>query len=92
MNLEFLKHISTRRPITQPGVTPSYSNLAFQILGYIVEKQTGQKYEDIVQKKILNKIGMNETYVQAPKDVSHGVIPIDEKASSWALNVKGDTA
>lgn len=73
-------------------MTPSYSNLAFQLLGYILEKQTGQNYEDIVQNKILNKLGMNETSVHAPKDASHGVIPIDEKASSWALNVKGDTA
>lgn len=42
----------------EPGSNISYSNLAFDILGYIVEKQTQQKFEDYVYQRILKPSGM----------------------------------
>lgn len=37
--LELIRHVSTRVHVAPAGVTPSYSNMAFQILGYILEKR-----------------------------------------------------
>ncbi|SNR49343.1 serine hydrolase domain-containing protein [Dokdonia pacifica] len=42
----------------KPSTTYSYSNLGYNILGYIIEKITNQSFEDYVQKEILNTIGM----------------------------------
>ncbi len=38
-----------------------YNNLMFMTAGRIVEKKSGVSWEDFVQEKILNKLGMNET-------------------------------
>jgi CubicO group peptidase (beta-lactamase class C family) len=42
----------------EPGTDISYSNLAFDILGYIVEKQSYQNFEDYMYEKILKPFGM----------------------------------
>ncbi|WP_299674263.1 serine hydrolase domain-containing protein [uncultured Dokdonia sp.] len=41
-----------------PSTTYAYSNLGYNILGYVIEKVTNQSFEDYVQKEILNTIGM----------------------------------
>ena len=41
-----------------PGKDIGYSNLAFDVLGYIVEKEANQSFEDYVYEKILKPSGM----------------------------------
>ncbi len=38
-----------------PGTTYAYSNFGYCLLGRIIEKKTGQNYEDYVQNNILNQ-------------------------------------
>ncbi|WP_196887483.1 serine hydrolase domain-containing protein [Aureivirga sp. CE67] len=38
-----------------------YSNLGYDILGYVIEKASGTTFEDFVQKNILNKNKMNNS-------------------------------
>lgn len=42
----------------EPGSTYSYSNVGYLILGKVIEKVSGQKYEDFVQNEILHPIGI----------------------------------
>ncbi len=42
----------------QPGLKHSYSNPGYGILGFIIEKISGQSYEDYVTEKILRPCGM----------------------------------
>lgn len=79
-------------PVAPAGVTPSYSNMAFQLLGYLIEKRTGISFAKVVQKHILNPLTMNETTVFAPKDSSMGVIPVNETASGWLARKPGSEA
>jgi CubicO group peptidase (beta-lactamase class C family) len=44
-----------------PGTSFSYSNSNFIFLGAIVEKLSGMKYADYLQKHILDPLGMNNT-------------------------------
>lgn len=44
-----------------PGEKYSYSNSGYYILGLIIEKVTGQSYEQVLQDKILSPIKMNNT-------------------------------
>ncbi len=47
--------------IFEPGTRFSYSNYGFGLLGLAVERVSGMKFEDYVQKKILSPLGMNDT-------------------------------
>lgn len=66
--------------------------MAFQLLGYIIERRTGHSFKDVVQSKILDPLGLNETTVFAPNDPSKGVIPIGKQASGWSDHLAGSEA
>jgi len=59
-----------------PGKNISYSNLAFDILGYLVEKETNQSFEDYVYGKILKPSGMvNSSFDYYKIDPIHKSVP-----------------
>jgi len=45
-----------------PGEKYLYNNSAYIILGYIIEKLSGQTYADFVEKNIFKKINMNSSH------------------------------
>ena len=47
-----------------PGIGYEYSNTGFTILAYILQKITGERYEDYVTAHILKPLGMNHTYFE----------------------------
>jgi CubicO group peptidase (beta-lactamase class C family) len=50
------------RPFSfSPGTKFQYTNSGYFLLGYIVEKVSGQSYSDYVQQNIFNKIGMKNS-------------------------------
>jgi len=50
-----------------PGIGYEYSNLGFTLLGYIVQKVSGQSYEDYITEHILRPLGMGHTYWEYEK-------------------------
>lgn len=42
----------------KPGTRMSYSNPGYAIAGYVIEKLTGQKYEDRIAQEIFKPVGM----------------------------------
>lgn len=46
----------------KPGSKYSYSNLAINFLGQVIEKITGMKYEEYIKKNIFIPLGMNHSY------------------------------
>lgn len=48
-----------------PGVTSSYSNLGFSLLGIVIERVSGLSYSDYVEQHILNPLAMGKSYVAA---------------------------
>jgi len=53
-----LKH----KPDFEPGKGMHYSNTNYILLGMIIEKVTGNKYEDEVEKRIVRRLGLKNTY------------------------------
>uniref|UniRef100_Q01N78 Beta-lactamase n=1 Tax=Solibacter usitatus (strain Ellin6076) TaxID=234267 RepID=Q01N78_SOLUE len=49
-------------PSYAPGEHYWYSNLGFQVLGYVLEHIDAAKYDTIVQRRILNRLGMSATH------------------------------
>jgi CubicO group peptidase (beta-lactamase class C family) len=44
-----------------PGSKYSYSNTGYMLLGYIIEKVTGKKYEQVVRQQIFTPLQMNHS-------------------------------
>lgn len=55
----------------QPGEAQAYSNSGFWLLGLVVEKASGMKYEDYLAKQIFEPLGMTRSMYC----VSHANIP-----------------
>lgn len=48
-------------PSYAPGVHWWYSNTGYQLLGYVLENLEGIAYRAIIQKRVLDRLGMNST-------------------------------
>ena len=46
-----------------PGIKNSYSNFGYNVLGRVIERITGQSYEDYVKTHILNPIGITRMQI-----------------------------
>jgi D-alanyl-D-alanine carboxypeptidase len=46
----------------EPDTKHEYSNTGYVLLGYIIEKVEGKKYQEILNDRILTKIGLKNTY------------------------------
>jgi CubicO group peptidase (beta-lactamase class C family) len=56
------KLIFSDKPLDfQPGEKWDYSNLGYDVLGYLLEKVSGQTYADFVQENIFHPLGMNDS-------------------------------
>jgi CubicO group peptidase (beta-lactamase class C family) len=56
--IEFAKKASLDFP---PGTSYQYSNAGFNILAFIVEKASGEKFPDYIKKNIVQPAGLKET-------------------------------
>ncbi|UIJ46555.1 beta-lactamase family protein [Sphingomonas cannabina] len=52
--------------IFAPGSTPAYSNYATALAGYIVERVSGMKFDDYVERNIFQRLGMAHTSFRQP--------------------------
>jgi CubicO group peptidase (beta-lactamase class C family) len=60
----------------KPGSKFEYSNSALFVLGRIVEVISGKPYAAYMQEKILQPLGMNETFYAPPRSEAHRIAKI----------------
>ncbi|KAF1724010.1 serine hydrolase domain-containing protein [Pseudoxanthomonas japonensis] len=60
-----LKHWTPER-IHVPGATPAYSNYATALAGYIVERVSGQSFDDYLDAHIFKPLGMEHASFRQP--------------------------
>ncbi|MCJ1387510.1 hypothetical protein MMC18_000353 [Xylographa bjoerkii] len=65
----------------------TYSNVAFSLLGLVLEKATGKPYSDVITSFILKPLGMDNSSFLKPKD-SQGIIPFG--SFDWAVEEGAD--
>jgi CubicO group peptidase (beta-lactamase class C family) len=57
-------HVPAR--IFPPGVTPAYSNYATTVAGYIVQRVSGESFDDYIERHILFPLGMQRATFRQP--------------------------
>ncbi|MBL1220397.1 beta-lactamase family protein [Chryseobacterium sp. L7] len=60
-----LKLVQQGKPEFKPGKESIYSNSNYLLLGYIIEDITGSSYKENITARIVNKIGLNNTYCES---------------------------
>ena len=58
---KFLNYVSVLKLKNSPGSAWMYSNLGFGLTGKILERITGNSYEDLVKSRICDVLGMKDT-------------------------------
>jgi CubicO group peptidase (beta-lactamase class C family) len=77
--------------VYDPGSTPGYSNYATALAGYIVERVSGQPFDDYIEQHVLWPLGMrNSTFRQPLPDalkaqMSQGYMSQDEKPKGFEI-------
>lgn len=59
---ELLALIENQRPDFEPGTRADYNNSNYLLLGYIVERITGENYKTVLGERILRKAHLDHTY------------------------------
>jgi CubicO group peptidase (beta-lactamase class C family) len=66
----------------EPGTKYKYSNSGYVLLAYIIEKVTGQTYEDYLNENILKPLEMNDTEIVDAKKI------VQNRASGYTVSNK----
>jgi CubicO group peptidase (beta-lactamase class C family) len=85
--LHYLKYDC--KPAFTPGKRYQYSNLGFGILGYILEKQTGKSYEELLQENIFRPLGMYSSTTlneNVRNKIARGIYSDGTPAPVWEMN------
>ncbi|MGA2176117.1 MAG: serine hydrolase [Verrucomicrobiota bacterium] len=69
----------------EPGERFAYSNSGYVLLGYIVEKASGQSYEQFVQQFVFKPLGMKDS------GYDHFETILPHRATGYTLRRDGDT-
>jgi CubicO group peptidase (beta-lactamase class C family) len=69
----FVRALSSRKLVANPGECFSYSNIAYNILGDLLAKVSAQSFESVLQEQVLIPSGMpHSTFV--PKDIPNHLL------------------
>ncbi|KAM0328572.1 hypothetical protein ACHAQA_004980 [Verticillium albo-atrum] len=72
---EFFDGLKFTNLTWQPGTNAAYSNLAYIILGFAIEKITGSSYSTALRNSITAPLQLNSTGTEVPP-VEKGIIPV----------------
>ena len=75
---------------TMPGATMVYSDLGAILLGQIVERLTGQPFDEYVAERIVRPLGMRDTRFQPPPELWDRVAPTEVDTAWRKRHVRGE--
>ncbi|MGH8845128.1 MAG: class C beta-lactamase [Advenella sp.] len=67
-NEQLMSYLQQWKPPFEKGTQRTYTNPGIGMLGLITAKAMGQDYIPLMEKKIYNGLGMNDTYIDIPDD------------------------
>lgn len=88
--IDFLAALQKRDAVFETFHTPAYSNNAFRLLGYVVEKITHKNYSASLRSLVLEPLGLNLTFASKPQD-DLGAILTNATNSGWSDEIGDET-
>lgn len=78
---ELIASMPTAEVVLEPGLAFHYSNLAFALLGEVVARATGRRFEDVADERILRPLGLTRTTWRRQEPAARGyfVDPWDDR-------------
>lgn len=92
---DFVPLFQDKPMMFEPGIRFHYNNAGFIALGLVVEKITGRSFTEVVEEKIFNRAGMeNSGYFrldQLPAETANGYIDEGDqwRTNQYAIPIKG---
>ena len=83
--VEYSKQLNA--PTFTPGTSISYSNTGYVLLADIIEKITGYKFEEVIERRIFTPLKMNSSQASGPNNFI-----LEWKASSYYVDKYGNYA
>jgi beta-glucosidase-like glycosyl hydrolase/CubicO group peptidase (beta-lactamase class C family) len=74
---ELLAKVLAEPLLFEPGTQAAYSDLAFILLGEIVERTTGKRLDALARERILAPLGMNDSMYNPPKSLLARIAPTE---------------
>ena len=74
---DLIKALKSCKPLFAPNQQSTYSNVNYELIGIALERATGMKYKDYMQKAIFDPLQMRLTTIDKPSD-KHAVIPLGD--------------
>lgn len=69
-----------------PGSQWAYSNFGFMLLSYVVATERGQDFEDLLQERLFQPLGMRNAYIHEPPEgtqAAQGHLPAGKATPAW---------
>ena len=76
-------------PYNQPDVTFHYTNVNYALLASIVEKVSGQHFEDFMREQVFLPLGMEHSYIYSLRDVDRIKTYVDTDVQGHDMLRKG---
>ena len=88
---QMLKRIKKLKPDFKPGSRYAYSNVNFVLLGYILEKVTGQPYAELLRTEIAEPAGLKNTYYGGKiNPAAHEAFSYSFDGTRWVKSTETD--
>jgi D-alanyl-D-alanine carboxypeptidase len=88
---EIVARIASATPDFAPDHEGGYSNSNYVLLGYIIEKVTGESYADQLNKRIVTRLGLKNTYYGSKLDPNKNeAMPYRRNSSGWKAATQTD--
>jgi len=84
---QFFAGFTQRHPVYAPSTNPTYSNVAFQLLGYVLENITGVDFATMVSDSIFDPLGLTGSSWTTPDSNSSGILP---PGNNWGQSLGDD--
>jgi D-alanyl-D-alanine carboxypeptidase len=68
---QMITRFSGFEPAFKPGEKFRYSNTNYMLLGYIIEKITGESYQSVLQKNIIDQLNLKNTHLGSVIDIDN---------------------
>jgi CubicO group peptidase (beta-lactamase class C family) len=84
---QFLQGLIDHPPVNHPFYTPSYSNVAYAILGLAYEAIAGVPIDKAQDTLYNDKLGMTDTTAHAPPSSVDAVIPYNDSYALFTYDI-----